>query len=385
MIEITAIRPGTVNVLIGPNGSGKSLLLRKLCQTFLRSGERVIAIAPTIFDRFRGMSSKYFRFYGARQGRPAASRVIRSALARASREPQVLKNLTRALDYTNFEPMIGIKVLGLNLNNFPNTAERLSPFEAEELQSVLLKWQSRHEDGGIRLKLDSFSFEELDALSFATLARHDELLRKTKTTSRIEYLLYRKGEEIPLLEACSGEICFITTVAFISTEIDSQSVIAIDEPDTSLHPTWQQSYVKTLSELFYLYQPRILISTHSPIIISGAEAATQESSLVEPINKEVIVYEMKDGDTILFDHVNLSLEEMYDRLFGLITPKNHYLSQRAVRLLNELNSGERTFNQVVADFETLREKSYDESQQAVITKFQDMARRLEVMKREGTK
>jgi len=183
-----------------------------------------------------------------------------------------------------------------------------------------------------------------------------------------------------LLEACSGEICFITTVAFISTEIDPQSVIAIDEPDTSLHPTWQQSYVKTLSELFYLYQPRILISTHSPIIISGAEAATQESSLVEPTNKEVIVYEMRDGDTILFDHVNLSLEEMYDRLFGLITPKNHYLSQRAVMLLNELNSGERNFTQVIGDFETLREKSYDESQRAVIEKFEDMARRLEAMK-----
>lgn len=380
MIEIAAIRPGTVNVLIGPNGSGKSLLLRKLCLNFLASGERVIAIAPTIYDRFRGLASKRFRFYGARQGRQAASRVVRSALARASREPQVLKNLTRALDYTNFEPMIGIKVSDLNLNNFPAAAERLSPFEAEELQSVLLKWQSRREDGAVRLRLDSFSFDELDALSFATLARHDELLRKTKTTSRIEYLLYRRGEQIPLLEACSGEICFITTVAFISTEIDSQSIIAIDEPDTSLHPTWQQSYVRTLLELFYLYQPRILISTHSPIIISGAEAATQGTAIQEPSDRELIVYEMKDGETTLFDHSKLSLEEMYDRLFGLITPKNHYLSQRAVTLLNDLNSGERNFDQVVTEFETLREKSYDDSQKAVIGRFEEMARRLEAMK-----
>jgi hypothetical protein len=276
--------------------------------------------------------------------------------------------------------MIGIKVSDLNLNNFPAAAERLSPFEAEELQSVLLKWQSRREDGAVRLRLDSFSFDELDALSFATLARHDELLRKTKTTSRIEYLLYRRGEQIPLLEACSGEICFITTVAFISTEIDSQSIIAIDEPDTSLHPTWQQSYVRTLLELFYLYQPRILISTHSPIIISGAEAATQGTAIQEPSDRELIVYEMKDGETTLFDHSKLSLEEMYDRLFGLITPKNHYLSQRAVTLLNDLNSGERNFDQVVTEFETLREKSYDDSQKAVIGRFEEMARRLEAMK-----
>ena len=308
------------------------LLLRKLCLTFLRSGESVIAIAPTIFDRFRGMPSKRFRFYGARQGRLAASRVIRSALARASRDPQVLKNLTRALDYTNFDPMIGIKISHLNLNNFPTASEHLSPFEAEELQSVLLKWQSRSEDGGVRLRLDSLSFEELDALSFAALARHDDLLRKTKTTSRIEYLLYRRGEQIPLLEACSGEICFITTVAFISTEIDSQSIIAIDEPDTSLHPTWQQSYVRTLLELFYLYQPRILISTHSPIIISGAEAATKETAIQEPSNRELIVYEIKDGETTLFDHSKLSLEEMYDRLFGLIAPKNHYQFQDSLAI-----------------------------------------------------
>ncbi|HMP08283.1 MAG TPA: AAA family ATPase, partial [Lacipirellulaceae bacterium] len=125
-----------------------------------------------------------------------------------------------------------------------------------------------------------------DALTFAIIARHDDLLYRTKIASRIEYFLYRKAEPIPLLEACSGEICFITTVAFISAQIESRSVIAIDEPDTSLHPTWQQSYVKTLLDLFHRYEPRILISTHSPIIISGAEAASGA----------VAVFEMKGGE-----------------------------------------------------------------------------------------
>lgn len=166
------------------------------------------------------------------------------------------------------------------------------------------------------------------------------------------------------------ELCFITTLAFISTQIKQRSVIAIDEPDTSLHPTWQQSYVRTLLDLFHRYEPRILISTHSPIIISGAEAASGA----------VFVYEMKDGEAAIFDHAKLSLEEMYDRLFGLITPKNHYLSQRAVTMLNALNSGDRNLNEVLHELDALRTKSYDESQQVVITKFVDMARRLESMK-----
>jgi hypothetical protein len=372
MIDTHVIRPGTVNVLIGPNGSGKSRLLRKLCTSFLRRGDEVIAIAPTIYDRFRRMPKRGFRFFGARQGRNAAVHVVRSALERTSAEnPQILKNLTRALEYTNFEPVIGIRLSDLNLNNFPAAEEHLSRSDAEELRSALLKWQSRGERPEIiRLRMDKFSFEELDALTFAILVRHDELLHQTKTATRIKYFLYRKGEPIPLLEACSGEICFITTVAFISTQIGKRTVIAIDEPETSLHPTWQQSYVKTLLDLFGYYEPRILVSTHSPIIISGAEAASGAVS----------VFEMKGGEASIFDHAKLSLEEMYDQLFGLITPKNHYLSQRAVTMLNGLNCGDRTLNEVLHELGALRIKSYDESQQAVIAKFEDMARRLEAMR-----
>ncbi|HMP08284.1 MAG TPA: ATP-binding protein, partial [Lacipirellulaceae bacterium] len=146
-----------MNVLIGPNGSGKSRLLRKLCTSFLRRGDEVIAIAPTIYDRFRRMPKRGLRFYGARQGRNAAIYVVRSALERASAQnPQILKNLTRALEYTNFEPVIGIRLSDLNLDNFPAAEEHLARDEAENLRSALLKWQSRRERPDIiRLRLDS--------------------------------------------------------------------------------------------------------------------------------------------------------------------------------------------------------------------------------------
>jgi uncharacterized protein YukE len=170
---------------------------------------------------------------------------------------------------------------------------------------------------------------------------------------------------------------FITTIAFISTEIQRRSVIAIDEPDTSLHPTWQREYVRTLLDLFYRYEPRILISTHSPIIISAAEHSKGDS-----IRSEMFVYQMTDGHPQPFKYAGLSLEAMYDQLFSLITPKNHYLSQQAVSLLNALNSGDQTLNQVVNELEGLRAKSYDESQKEVIAKVEEMARQLEAIKQQ---
>jgi uncharacterized protein YcbX len=127
--------------------------------------------------------------------------------------------------------------------------------------------------------------------------------------------------------------------------------------------------------LFYRYEPRIIISTHSPIIISGAEHSKSDTSL-----NELFVYQMTSGQPQPFEYANLSLEAMYDRLFGLITPKNHYLSQRAVSLLNSLNSGDRTLNQVVHELEELRAKSYDESQQGVLAKVEEMACQLETIK-----
>lgn len=382
MLTVVSIHPNTVNVLIGPNGSGKSRLLRHLCIDFLHSGYEVIAIAPTIYDRFRQMPHPGLRFFGARQGRRAATKVIRSILERASLSSenlQLFKNLTRALEYTNFDPHIGIRLSNVNFGNFPRILERLPPEEAENLKGALLKWQNRSRyEGVVSLRLNAFSFEELDSLTFALLARHDDVLRWSKTVSQIEYLLYRKSKEIPLLEACSGEICFITTIAFISSHITSRCVIAIDEPDTSLHPTWQREYVKTLLDLFYQYQPRILISTHSPIIISAAEYS-QGVALQSPIT----VYQMADGEAQPFDYRGLSLEAMYDRLFALITPKNHYLSQRAVELLNELNSGDRNLEEVLRELAELRVRSYDASQKEVLTKVEDMARRLHDMKETG--
>ena len=389
MIDTDSIKPGTVSVLIGPNGSGKSRLLRKLCTSYLRRDESVIAIAPTLYDRFLRMPKKGLRFFGARQGRNAAANVIRDALERAATDDQfqIIKNLTQALKYTNFDPVIGLEVRDLDLARFsaaterpqrdddedasPSGFETLSRSERESLFSVLVKWEKQYGRGGVvRLGLDSHSFKELDALSFAKIVQYESVLRRTGVVSTVRYHLFRNRESFPLLQACSGEICFITTIAFISTQIENRSVIAIDEPDTSLHPSWQQSYVKTLLDLFHRYEPRILISTHSPIIISGAEAASGAVS----------VFEMKDGEASIFDHAKLSLEEMYDRLFGLITPKNHYLSQRAVTMLNALNSGDRNLDEVLHELDALRTKSYDESQQAVITRFEDMARRLAVMR-----
>lgn len=394
MRSIKDSKPGSVSILIGPNGSGKSRRLRKLCDEALREGIKVIAIAPTIYDRFLKIRSPNFRFFGARQGRAASKKVIRDLIIRAaSDDPQILKNLVQALKYTNFAPSVGVSIDWVNFSRFDEVSRQiaadleLEPREHRDLEFALRlwsggrdreKWRPQDDEfpwGGseewkghtiLKFSMEKFSFDELHRLTYISLLRYESLLVKLKVIAQPKYYFFRDGLPIPLLEACSGELCFITSVAFITAEIESNCCVMVDEPDNSLHPTWQKNYVRTILDLFYHFQPRIVISTHSPIIVSGGELADQKTR----------VFEMTGVSSEEHAEANLNLEEMYVRLFDLVTPKSHYLSERVVDLLNRLNSGAIRLESVIVELKKLEAMSYDEEQKAVLTSFEKMAEQI---------
>lgn len=372
MFESTSIirnEPGAVTVLIGSNGSGKSRLLRDYCLRLAQNREQVLAIAPSLYDRFRGIKHRCFRSLVARRGQRGVREVLSNALRRAYiSDPQILKNLNRALAYTRFDPSIGIRIAEVAPANLETAVSTLTTAEISVIRESLERWKRLSgPDNIVRFHIDSHSFKELDVLSLGALARHETALRRLRVISPIEYFLFRSGREIPVLEACSGEITYISSIAFIAANIRPHAAIVVDEPETSMHPTWQSGYVAGLLDLFSYYEPRIVISTHSPIIISGADSA----------HGALTVYELREGGARLFPNDRFSLEEMYDRLFGLITPKNHHLSKRAITLLNALNARKITLDETLKQLESLKSRSYDERQKETIDKIGALARKVE--------
>jgi predicted ATPase len=47
-------------------------------------------------------------------------------------------------------------------------------------------------------------------------------------------------------------------------------LLLLDEPENSLHPEWQATLGKTLGQLAGISRRRVLVATHSPIIIGDA-------------------------------------------------------------------------------------------------------------------
>lgn len=223
----------------------------------------------------------------------------------------------------------------------------------------------------MKLSMESFSFEELHSLDYLAALRHEFSLVKRKIIARPKLYFFRDKRPIQLLDACSGEISFVSAMAFIATEIEENCCIMVDEPENSLHPTWQKSYIETVLDLFHPYQPRTVIATHSPIIVSGGEVSDERTR----------VFEMQESRAKEHPRPNLNLEEMYERLFDLITPKSRHLSDRVVDLLNQLNSGSISLAETLREIKNLEGMSYDEKQREILSSVEEVA--VEINQKKG--
>lgn len=67
-------------------------------------------------------------------------------------------------------------------------------------------------------------------------------------------------------ELSSGEQHFIVQVITLLIKAKSGSLVLIDEPELSYHPSWQMDYLKNLKRIAKIGQYQFILATHSPQI-----------------------------------------------------------------------------------------------------------------------
>jgi len=92
------------------------------------------------------------------------------------------------------------------------------------------------------------------------------------------------GNKIGFNDLSSGEK-HLYFLGFILNDDINNSIIIIDEPEDSLHPTWQQQILKFYSNIGENNQ--VILATHSPHIIGSAKA--ENVFLLNPENGKVTV------------------------------------------------------------------------------------------------
>lgn len=89
--------------------------------------------------------------------------------------------------------------------------------------------------------------------------------------------IYANGETLPETDLSSGEYHFLYMMVAALLCRRSGTIIAIDEPELSLHVTWQRKVIAALARCAARASPVFLFATHAPAI--AAEYPDREYSL----------------------------------------------------------------------------------------------------------
>ena len=155
-------------------------------------------------------------------------------------------------------------------------------------------------------------------------------LNKLNVTNMI---LYRSGNEIELDDCSSGERHVLFSLIGIIKEINTNSLILIDEPELSLHPEWQIRYISWLSKVFENYPScHFLLASHSHYLVSSLRP--EASSLIKMSCNGNGSY---SGNMVDYSTYAWSAESVIYEIFETRTSRNYYFLNDLMKLQKLLN------------------------------------------------
>ncbi|EGC7113260.1 AAA family ATPase [Salmonella enterica] len=163
-----------------------------------------------------------------------------------------------------------------------------------------------------------------------------EIIRKLRLADEIRLIVNKDGKATAFADLSSGERSVFGTVARLFEFVGDKNLIVIDEPEVSLHPSWQIRYIPTLMKaLNHLKSVHVVIATHSHFMVSDVEnasslivAGTDGSGAKTYSNFEGDVYG-RTPDNILY------------RVFGVGAVTNFYVEKDLSDALYILSAPER--------------------------------------------
>ncbi|WP_197414315.1 ATP-binding protein [Lacimicrobium alkaliphilum] len=186
---------------------------------------------------------------------------------------------------------------------------------------------------------------------------HEELysfledLRKFDLVRGPSINLFKKdGGEFDFSDASSGEASILSTLIALIPNLDNDSLIVIDEPEISLHPSWQYKYVELIDRLISQKTGcHVVIATHSHFLISDLPLGRSHIVHFREGKKSEIDVEYIEEETN-----GLSAEDVLLNVFDMPSTRNYYLSKNiseALELVAEGKINSDRYQELIGAFE----------------------------------
>ncbi|WP_321901760.1 AAA family ATPase [Burkholderia cenocepacia] len=316
---------GTRIYIIGNNGEGKSILLGDLAERLVELGRRVVGISFGLTDRFPFERPKNdeqpFVYVGARTsergialGRTSADvdRMVREIHANAQRL-DVFNAVVRHLGFGERRYLVPVDLKSSLDDDRTRYAELLQLTESASDNAHIL--QSAISNGyvlGLMRQESQNSITTFDELS-------------------------------------SGEQQLLTLALKLTAYAGDNTVILVDEPELSLHVSWQRAIPVMLGIIGSRFGCSIVVATHSPIIVASATHPDDQCFVARRhMLTELSSRQRRSVETALFDG------------FRTYTANNRQVHERCAAMVSEaiqrLNVQSPAQDGDIAAIESLREE-----------------------------
>lgn len=142
-----------------------------------------------------------------------------------------------------------------------------------------------------------------------------------------------------------GEYQFLHTLGIALLFKDTSSLFLFDEPETHFNPDWAAKYIRVLKQCFKddKQSPEILISSHSPFIVSDTQ---EDNVLIFKKDKKGLVT-CKKAD---FNTFGASVNKITMMVFGKRETIGYEAKKTYIEYKNRIENGE-NINEVIAEIE----------------------------------
>ena len=368
-------------IVTGQNGSHKSTLLRELVAALTIHGRRatlrllsgadgtldVICVSGSVADRFPlkettgGRTSEYavpnYSYLGQRVGPNLLSKkrpletMLTFALSLERRHRFDRDFFELAHRSAGIHPTVEYDLIVKRRNKSVTKLDVLGTIQARAKDSSVAAANplANVSVPMAQWLLDEFHYDEFNELQQLALARSGRIKLLTSTEGAVSESASNPalrlglitdllsltdarvtsrvgGSKFSAFDLSSGEYHMYTSVLGLGFGVTETSVILIDEPENSLHPQWQRTFMDAVYGICRenLMEGHLVVCTHSPLIVATAP----EGGTVVDLTPEAAAVERVS--------FGASADELLVSQFGVASSRNRIVVdtvQRAVALI----------------------------------------------------
>jgi ABC-type transport system involved in cytochrome c biogenesis ATPase subunit len=287
--------------VIGNNGEGKSLLLREIAELFVGQGRTTIGVAFGFSDRFSHRPQKnkedvFFRYEGSRNSNVTAS------------GKKLALDMGKKIFEIHCDPhRLAAFSMGLELLDF-RARRYLVPYTADgDKQDTDLMIMST-------VLLSDLAEENIGLIETIALATMQPALGRMSARSEVT----------PFSELSSGEQQMLALLVKLTVSATPNALVLIDEPEISLHVSWQRLLPVLLSRICKHFGCDMVVATHSPLLVTSALTASNHCFVAR--DQQLIPLRVQDRG---------SVERVLFTGFGTHTENNRQVHERCAAIVSE--------------------------------------------------